>query len=570
MMGDRWRFYFVIFLIASSLWVISPLLININKAPYWVSKIMPSQSLKLGLDLQGGTHLVLGVDIDKVVIEHADRNVERLIKTFQDKKVDIEKVYRRDKTSQVTVKAKNSTDIKTIGEIVTKYTGMVYMTSADNEITFDVKDQDKEYIKKKAIDQTIEAIRNRIDEFGVNEPSIQAQGNDRIVVQLPGVKDAARAKSIIGRTARLEFKLVQNKPDFNHEKLILLINKAAEAGIVYEEGKTTYTDYADNLNEYLAKNKSIPEDSIVLFERKVDPQSGKKMLIPYLLDKASPVTGDHLKDAYIGFNSEFGEPYVSFQMNTLGSRFMEELTGKNIGRQLAIVLDKNVYSAPTIQAKISDSGQITLGGGRPLTEIQQEAEDIALVLRAGALPAQLNFEEERVVGPSLGSDSIAEGKLSFILGSILVILFMGIYYRFSGFIANLAVIMNVILVVAVLMLFGSTLTMPGIAGIILTVGMSVDANVIINERIREEYRSGNAAKAALENGYHMAFWTVIDAHITNMIAGIVLLQYGTGPIKGFAVTLLIGIVSSIFTAVYLTKWVFEYLMDKGKLKKLSI
>jgi preprotein translocase subunit SecD len=211
-----------------------------------------------------------------------------------------------------------------------------------------------------------------------------------------------------------------------------------------------------------------------------------------------------------------------------------------------------------------------LGGGRPVNEIQQEADDIALVLRAGALPAQLNFEEERVVGPSLGSDSIEEGKLSFILGSILVILFMAIYYRLSGVMADVAVIMNVLLIVATLILFGATLTMPGIAGIILTVGMSVDANVIINERIREEIRAGNSAKAALETGYHKALWTVLDANITTAISGIVLLQYGTGPIKGFAVTLLIGIVFSVFTAVYVTKWVFEYLMSKGKLTKLSI
>jgi preprotein translocase subunit SecD len=567
-MGNRWRFYFVIFLLLGSFWVISPLLLDVSKAPYWVSKIMPSNRLKLGLDLQGGTHLVLGVEVDKVVVEHADRNVERLISGFGEKKIPVEKVYRVEKTTKVAVKYKNPGDRDAVSKLVQQYTGMVYISSGNNELVFDVKDQDKDYIKKKAIDQTIEAIRNRIDEFGVNEPSIQAQGNDRIVVQLPGVKDAQRAKSIIGRTARLEFKLVQVRPEYSREKIIQIINKATEAGVVYEEGKTPYSDYVDKLNEYVVK--SIPDDAMILFERKVDPQSGKKILVPYLLDKKSPVTGDHLKDAYVGFNNDFGEPYVSFQMNTLGSRFMEELTGKNIGRQLAIVLDKNVYSAPTIQAKISDSGQITLGGGRPVNEIQQEADDIALVLRAGALPAQLNFEEERVVGPSLGSDSIEEGKLSFILGSILVILFMAIYYRLSGVMADVAVIMNVLLIVATLILFGATLTMPGIAGIILTVGMSVDANVIINERIREEIRAGNSAKAALETGYHKALWTVLDANITTAISGIVLLQYGTGPIKGFAVTLLIGIVFSVFTAVYVTKWVFEYLMSKGKLTKLSI
>lgn len=567
--GGRLRFYFVIVLTLISLWIVSPILINPAKAPFWLSAIMPSKGLKLGLDLQGGTHLVMGVDVEKVVLEHSDRNVERLIKEFKDEKIPVEKVSRIENTSRVSVKFVNPNDDSKINKIVPKYTGMVFLSSSSKEMIFDSKDEDKDFIRKKAIDQTIEAIRNRIDEFGVNEPGIQAQGADRIVVQLPGVKDATRAKAIIGRTARLEFKLVQNKSGFSHEKLMQLVEKARAAGFVYEEGKS-YSDYVDNLNQFFAKNKDIPDDSIVLFERKVDPSSGKKTLVPYLLDKSSPVTGDHLKDAYVGYNQDFGEPYVSFQMNTMGSKFMEELTGNNIGKQLAIVLDKNIYSAPVIQAKISDAGQITLGRGRATNELQQEAEDIALVLRAGALPAQLTFEEERVVGPSLGNDSIAEGKLSFILGSILVVMFMLIYYRFSGLIADIAVTLNILFMVAILMLFGATITLPGIAGIILTVGMSVDANVVINERIREELRNGNAAKPALETGYVRAFWTIFDAHVTNMISGIVLLQYGTGPVKGFAVTLMVGIVFSIFTAVFVTKWIFEYLMEKGWVTRMSI
>ncbi|MFH1223691.1 MAG: protein translocase subunit SecD [Pseudomonadota bacterium] len=567
--GGKFRFYFVISLVAISLWVISPILVDTAKTPYWVSKLMPSLALKLGLDLQGGTHLVLGVDVDRVVLEHSDRNVERLLKEFEDEKIQIEKVARIEGTTKISVKFKNAADDSKVNKLVPKYTGMRYLSGAGNEMIFEIKDEDRDYIRKKAIDQTIEAIRNRIDEFGVSEPSIQAQGSDRVVVQLPGVKDVARAKSIIGRTARLEFKIVHNDPNFPREKLMQVVEKARAAGIIFEEGKS-YDDYIDNMNAFFYKNKLIPADAMVLFEKKVDPASGKKMYMPYLLSKTSPVTGDHLKDAYVGFNQDFGDPYVSFQMNTLGAKYMEELTGKNIGKQLAIVLDKNVYSAPVIQAKISDAGQITLGRGRAPNELQQEAEDIALVLRAGALPARLTFEEERVVGPSLGSDSIAEGKLSFILGSILVVLFMALYYRFSGVIADVAVIMNVLMIVATLMLFGAVLTMPGIAGIVLTVGMSVDANVIINERIREELRAGNAARPALETGYHKATWTVLDANITTAIAGIVLLQYGTGSIKGFAVTLLIGLIFSVFTAVYVTKWVFEYLMEKGYLKKLSI
>ncbi len=567
MFSVRTRFYFVVVISVLSLWTISPVLLNKDNTPYWLSKILPSKGLKLGLDLQGGTNLVLSVDVDKVLMEHVDRNIERINSELQKENVTIEKIYRRDASTFVLIKPIKEADEDKINELVIKSTGMKFITRSDGFMQFDISDEEKTFRKKNALDQTIEAIRNRIDEFGVNEPSIQTQGYDRIVVQLPGVKDVTRAKSIIGRTARLEFKLVRHDPGFEKDKLMVLVNKAKEAGIEYKEG-TSYPDYMDSLNAFLAK--SLPEGTMLLFEKKIDPSSGKKFYEPYLLEKLSMVTGDHLKDAYVGYNQDFGEPYVSFQMNSIGARFMETLTGNNIGKQLAIILDSNVYSAPVIQAKISDAGQITLGRGRPASELQQEAEDIALVLRAGALPAQLVFEEERVVGPSLGNDSIADGKLSMIIGAVLVMLFMIVYYRMSGVIADLAVILNVLFITTTLMIFGATITLPGIAGIVLTIGMSVDANVIINERIREELRAGNNIKSAIETGYHKALWTVLDANITTAISGLVLLQYGVGPIKGFAVTLLIGIVFSVFTAVYVTKWIIEYFSSKGLADKLSI
>ncbi len=567
MFSSKWPFYFVMFLILLSVWLVSPLFVNQNSAPYWVSKILPSKTLKLGLDLQGGTYLVLGVDVKKVVFQNTDRDADRLIKVFEEKGVQFSKIARIDDTSKMLVEYKNHADQDKIKELVTKYTGMNIVSSENGRFIFDINEDEKGRANKNVVDQTIEAIRNRIDEFGVNEPVIQAQGSDRIVVQLPGVKDVTRAKSIIGRTARLEFKLVVNDPDFGKEKIIDLVHKAEQAGIVYDDD-AVYAVYIDKLNSFA--QKTLPKDTMILFERKIDPSNGKKVLEPYLLSKVSPVTGDDLKDAFVGYNNEFGEPYVSFQMNTNGAKFMEKLTGENIGRQLAIVLDNNVYSAPVIQAKISDAGQITLGSGRSIEELQQEAQDIALVLRAGALPAQLTFEEERVVGPSLGSDSIEQGKLSFILGSLIVLIFMFLYYRMSGLVADVAVLMNVLLLMSIMIVFGATLTLPGIAGIVLTVGMSVDANVIINERIRDELRGGNSGKAAIEIGYDKALWSVLDANITTAIAGLVLLQYGTGPVKGFAVTLLIGIVTSVFTGVYVTRWIFGFLLEKNFFKKLSI
>jgi protein-export membrane protein SecD len=254
-------------------------------------------------------------------------------------------------------------------------------------------------------------------------------------------------------------------------------------------------------------------------------------------------------------------------MNSVGSKLFGDLTSKNIGKQLAIVLDNNVYSAPVIKDKISSSGQITLGGGgKPLNETQKEAEDISLVLRAGALPAQLVFEEERTVGPTLGNDSIKQGRYSMVIGMVLIILFMLFYYRLSGAVADISLLLNILFILSVLVFFEATLTLPGIAGLILTIGMSVDANVIIFERVREEIRAGNSVKAAIETGYSKALWTILDANITTAIAGIVLLQYGSGPIKGFAVTLLIGIVSSVFSAVYISKWIFGFILSKRTIK----
>lgn len=567
MFSIRNKFYFVLILVLASLWVVSPLLLKKESTPYWLSKVVPSKGLKLGLDLQGGTHLVLGVDVEKVLLEHVDRNVERMNSEFTQAGLAVQKVFRKEGTTTLVVQPANIADDEKIHDLVRKITGMTFIANKEGLMEFDISEQERQFRKKTALDQTIEAIRNRIDEFGVNEPSIQTQGEDRVVVQLPGIKDASRAKSIIGRTARLEFKLVANKTGFDRGAIGLLIQKATEAGIEYKEGNS-YTDYIEKLNKFIAKD--IPEGTMVLFERKVDENSGRRFFEPYLLEKTSMVTGEHLKDAIVGFDQDFGEPYVNFQMNIIGARFMEDLTGNNIGRQLAIVLDDNVYSAPVIQAKISDSGRITLGRGRSMSEVQQEAEDIALVLRAGALPAKLEFEEERVVGPSLGNDSVRDGKISMIVGALLVLLFMLVYYKFSGFIADIAVVLNVLFITATLMLFDATLTLPGIAGIILTIGMSVDANVIINERIREESRAGNSPKVAMETGYARALWTVLDANITTAIAGLVLLQYGTGPIKGFAVTLLIGIVFSVFTAVFVTKWVLEYMVQRGWIKGSSV
>jgi preprotein translocase subunit SecD len=364
----------------------------------------------------------------------------------------------------------------------------------------------------------------------VSEPEITLQGTDRILIQLPGVKDPQRAKSLIGRTALLEFKLVDEEGDLD----------AALKG-------------------------NIPEGDIILYQRAVDPQTGGVKKVPFLLREKTMMTGEVLKDARIALDSQFHEPYISLEFDDIGAKLFEQITGANVKKRLAIILDDNVYSAPVIQERIAGGrAQIT---GRFTTD---EASELAIVLRAGALPAPVKIIEERTVGPSLGQDSIRQGLISILISAAIIVLFMIFYYRISGLIADIALILNVILVFAVLALLRATLTLPGIAGLVLSVGMAVDANILIHERIKEELRWGKTIRAAIDQGYHRAFTTIIDSNLTTVIAALFLYQFGTGPVKGFAVTLFWGIVANIFTAVFITRCIFDYLTLKVKIKKLSI
>jgi len=381
--------------------------------------------------------------------------------------------------------------------------------------------------KADAADRAIEVIRNRIDEFGVREPSIQKQGEDEIVVQLPGITDRARAIDIIGKTAMLEFKLVSNEP----EKL-----KQAIAGTVPDGYDLKYTQ----------------EDNE-----------------PVLLEKQAVLVGDALSNASVQFSqSEFNEPVVSLRFNPEGAKKFAEITANNVGRRLAIVLDGKVQSAPRIKEAIpSGEGVIT---GRFTTE---QAQDLALVLRVGALPAPMHIEEERTVGPLLGQDSINKGIKASIIGGALVFVFMAVYYLLAGIISDIALILNLLMILGGLgilpVLFpgvSATLTLPGIAGIALSLGMAVDANVLINERIREELATGRNLRTAIANGYNKAFSAIFDSNLTTLIAAFLLFQFGTGPIRGFAVTLTIGLVASMFTAIVVTRTIFETLLHFGLIK----
>jgi preprotein translocase subunit SecD len=381
-----------------------------------------------------------------------------------------------------------------------------------------------------AVDQALETIRNRIDQFGVSEPDIRPQEGNRILIQLPGIKDPERAIGLIGRTARLEFKLVDE----------------------------------ENSVEEALKGK-MPPGGEILYQEIIDTKTGRMRKVPYLLKKRTLLTGEYITDARVQIDSQYNEPYVSLSFDNRGARLFERITEENIKKKLSIVLDDKVYSAPVIQDKISGGrAQIT---GRFTTD---EARDLAIVLRAGALPAPVKILEERTVGPSLGKDSIDKGFKSMIIAGIVVILFMAVYYGLSGVIADLALLLNVLFIMAALAFFGATLTLPGIAGMILTIGMSVDANVLIFERIREELRLGKTSRAAIEGGYQKALVTILDANVTTLIAALVLFQFGTGPVRGFAVTLSIGIFASLFTAIFATRVVFDFLYVHRRIKRVSI
>jgi len=420
----------------------------------------------------------------------------------------------------------------------------------------------QEKLKDETLKQAVETIRNRIDRHGVAEPTIQRLGSNRVVVELPGVRDPDRAIGLVKRAGKLEFKLVDESiPDAKVKELV----ETARTENKIPEGYTE--EIVGQINEAL-KGK-IPADSEVAFEFQYD--SGTKKVvggIPYLLKKKVEVSGEMLKNTQVSVQNN--EPYVSLSFNPTGTKLFGDLTSANIGKRLAILLDGSVSKAPVIKSAIPNGeAQITMGYG-DYQALLTEAEDLVVVLREGALPATLKVATKTVIGPSLGKNSIERGFHATLLAAAIVITFMALWYKGSGVLADVAVIINVMLIFSCLTLFGATLTLPGVAGIVLTIGMAVDANVIILERIKDELAAGRTVKAAVENGYKNGIRAVVDGHLTTFLSGVVLYQYGTGPVRGFAVTLMIGIATTLFTAVVMTRLAYDYLLTKRHVTKLSI
>ncbi|OQA92229.1 MAG: preprotein translocase subunit SecD [Elusimicrobia bacterium ADurb.Bin231] len=404
---------------------------------------------------------------------------------------------------------------------------------------------DKNVNIQDALNRAIEIIRNRIDQFGVAEPFIAKQGEKWIVVQLPGIKDPNRALDLIGKTALLEFRLVENS-----EAVEKVASKARELGI-------RMTDIYD-------ENRQLKKDFIGLMPLGYEILPGKDDKY-YMVTSSPQITGAYLTDAKMKLGGEYNMPYVALDFNPEGAKIFAGVTERNIEKNLAIVLDNVVQSAPVIRSKIPDGHAVIEGNFTA-----EEASGLAIILRAGALPAPVRFIENRTVGPSLGRDSVKAGILACVVGLAIVFGFMMIYYKFSGVIANLALLLNLIILLALMSLFHATLTMPGIAGIILTIGMAVDANVLIIERIREELRSGKTVRVAIDLGYEKAFSSILDANITTLIAAAFLFQFGTGPVRGFAVTLVLGLMVSMYTAIIVTHQFYDEWLQGRSVERLSI
>ncbi len=503
-----------------------------KELPSWW-KFLPKEKVKLGLDLQGGMQLVLEVEVNKALESELERIAEDIRDDLRSEKIKYSDI-KRNSTNGIDITLLSDQDVKSFEVLKNSlYPGFDIAKGEKTEngqvVSMNMTQTAIQDMMASWTEQAKETIWNRIDQFGVNEPYITTQENNRILIQLPGISDPDRAISLIGKTAQLEFKLV---------------------------------DEENSVEEALKGN--IPADDEILYNTEVDPETGRTERTPYLVKKRTSLTGSYITDAKVDLD-QYGAYSVLLSFNKKGARIFGSITGANVNKRLAIVLDNNVYSAPNINEKISGgNAQIT---GRFTSD---EANDLRIVLKAGALPAPVTILERRTVGPSLGQDSIDQGIKAMLLGGALVVLFMILYYGFSGIIAIVALIMNTLIIMAGLAFFEATLTLPGLAGMILTIGMAVDANVLIYERIREELRVGKTLRAAVEAGYERATITIFDSNLTTLITAVILFQFGTGPVKGFAVTLTIGLIANFITAVYVTRVFFDYLVINLNWKKISI
>ncbi len=576
----KWRVLLIGGLLVLAAATVAPNVTDTSGLPKW----MPAKKLTLGLDLQGGLHLQYSVEVDKAVndkMERLARDLEAKLKA-EDKGLDV-KVRVSDGASVLAEFGSADARSKLTDDVLNDYMDLERSEPSPTSVRLSMADDIIGGLKDRAVDQSIETIRNRVDALGVTEPDIRKgkEGTD-IVVQLPGLteKDFQRAKKLIGRTAQLEFKMLDDenadkwvddlRPQFPKDAAgtaTITTGRDSTAGYLRADSKETLVTFLEG---------KLDVDHSVAYSQEGVSKAGRKTTESfwrtYYLKKAAPLTGEFINDARVAVDQRDRRPFVSLTFDAAGAGIFCELTTEHVKKRMGIQLDDVVNSAPVINEPICGGrAQITMGGNfRSQQELFDEARDLVTVLENGALPAPIHKQFETRVGATLGQDSIDAGKMSMMIGGVFVILFVLIYYQLAGLFANFALILNVLFIMAVLTAFEATLTLPGIAGIILTIGMAVDANVIIFERIREELRLGKTPRAAIDAGYAKAWTAIFDANLTTFIAGVVLYNYGTGPIKGFAVTLMVGIITSVFTAIVVTRTLFDWQTGRRRVERLSI
>lgn len=514
----QWKIILVLAVIALSIFLAYP----------------PSQKIQLGLDLQGGMHLVLQVVTDDAINTETDQEILRLQEQMKRKDISYTAIAKsEDRLGRFVLQGFDVTKEQEVRDLMDEYFKEWDISYTGGIVTLTMKNSAETYFRDQAVRQSVETIRNRVDELGLSEIPIQRQGGptgERIIVELPGVEDPDRVKNILKTTAQLEWRLVHAGPAASQEAL---------------------------LTEYGGK---VPDDMEIL------PGDPRRNLGGnyYLVNRVAVVSGKDLRDARRSYD-EWNNPAVSFRLSPEAGRRFYKFTSDNLGKPLCVILDKKIINVATIEDRISDTGII-----RGFSDANV-VDDLTIALRAGALPATIKYLEERTIGPSLGADSIRKGVTSIIIALILILIFMVIYYRLAGVNAVSALILNILILAGALAYFKANLTLPGIAGIILTIGMAVDANVLVFERIREELAQGKSVLSAIASGFSRAFKTILDANVTTIIAAVFLFQFGTGPVRGFAVTLIIGISASMFTAVFVSRLIFDISLSKKKQRdKLSI
>lgn len=534
--------------------------------------------LSLGLDLQGGIHLVMHVDMKTALTKRAERRASQMVSWVASKKLgEIEMPTVDPETNRVTVMVKDPATAEAIQVgLLDMFKDFTLKGRDGAKIELALDESSLEGMSTEALDMALLRIRERIDKWGVAEVQIAKLGTDQIQISLPGQSDPEQVKQLIGTTAQLEFRLVATDSSIFQKiytdsppadpKLIRLVEQGTSPDS--PGGPFLESENRADLLAYVADKVPAPQKVLTHCVTEAGPKHKCSKYQTYLLDTQS-VAGDLLKTAWFpGSPNNQGQYYVAFEMQPDGAKQMGELTGKNVNRKMGIILDDNVMSAPNIQSEITDSGTITFGRMGP--EAKDYGKLLATTLQSGALPAPVTIGEIRQVGASLGDELIKKGTLAAILGLALVVFFMALYYRVSGLVADVALVLNGGLILAGLAFMHATLTLPGIAGFVLTLGIAVDANVLINERVREELAAGKTARAAVDAGYDRAFWTIFDAHVTTLIAGVVLAFTGTGPVRGFATTLIIGIIASLFTSIVVTRLITTYIVHGRNATTVSV